>query len=112
MFAWFVELLNQIVVNFDGFRVTLAIALAVLVIYWTYARLRGEGDDPQLSVEQESRAGYSGMTMSGFHLVGVVVAVIGLLAWPVVVASRLAQIVLLGVLVIHYAIEKREVSEL
>jgi hypothetical protein len=112
MFAWFVELLDRVVANFGDFRVTAAVALGVLVTYWTYARLRGEGDDPQLSVEQESRAGYTGMTMSGFHLVLAVVAVIGLLAWPYVVASRLLQLVLLVALLVHYLIEKREVSEI
>lgn len=110
--AWSVELLNQFVANFGDFRATLGVTLGLLVVWWTVNRFRGEGDDPQFSVEKESQAGYTGITLSGVHLVGAVVATVALLLWPVVVEHRALQLALFGVVLVHYTIEKREVGEL
>ena len=110
--AWSVELLQQMVANFGDFRATIAVALGLLVLWWTVNRFRGEGADPQFSMEKQSQAGYTGVTLSGVHLVGAVVGVIGLLLWPVLVEYRVLQLALLGVVLVHYVVEKREVAEL
>lgn len=112
MFAWFVELLFQVVQHWETASLAGAFVLAAYLTYLTLARVRGEADDPSVSVSNESAAGQTSILLSGVHLVLVVVGAIAFLTWPAPIESPAVGIALGGVVALHFVVEKRERGEL
>ncbi|WP_415381465.1 hypothetical protein [Halosimplex sp. TS25] len=90
-------------------------AIGVLVIlYWTFERLRGEDHDPVLRMSSSSDSGSASFFVSGVMAVVVIAAIVAVLvlglggAGPIV-ANPGAVLVFLALLVFaHWVLEKEE----
>jgi len=98
----------------EGARLAGAAVGVLLILYWTFERLRGEGHDPVLRMSSSSDTGSASFLASG---VAAVVIVAGIVAVLVLGVGGAAPIVsnpayLLGFLALlvfaHWVVEKEE----
>lgn len=85
-----------------------AFGLGMILLWTTLRRVRGEGDDPSIAVSSRSDAGSASFLLSGVHYVGAIAALIAVFAWDAVSQSQLIAGALVGVVALHYVLEKRE----
>jgi len=88
-----------------------ALLLGVVLAYWTIERLVGEGDDPTLRMSSSTEAGSASFLVSGFKAVSTITAGVLILLYypdPAVENTRLVMLVLGGLLLSHWIVEKEE----
>lgn len=93
----------------DTVRFAVALAGIALLGYWTLERLLGEPDDPTLSWTSRSETGYLGVLFSGTKAVALVAISVAIALWDQVAAlDPLVVVPLLGVVFVHWVVEKEE----
>lgn len=86
----------------------------IVLLYWTYERLVGEGADPVLRSSMSSDTGSASILLSGSKAVMALAVVSGALllapiaGGPVVDATRPVLLGLGGLVVAHWIVEKEE----
>jgi len=58
-----------------GVRLGLAAVATLVLVWWTYRRVSGNGDDPSIALEGGGEAGYGSLLVSGILAVAVVAGV-------------------------------------
>jgi len=97
-----------------GIRGVLALLLVGVLLYWTYERLVGEGDDPTVRKSVSSDTGTVSMLVSGSAAVAMVAGAAGVLlltpmAGGPLVANPVPVVAILGgIVVTHWIVEKEE----
>lgn len=109
---WLTELVRMVAANWGTVSTALAALFVVLVLWITAQRLFGNDADPNFSYTKQSDAGSTTILLSGVHYVIALVTVIALLLWPAPIERPLILVVLGGLVVGHYIVEKRERGEL
>ncbi|WP_436931672.1 hypothetical protein [Halosimplex halobium] len=98
----------------EGVRLAGAVIGVLLILYWTYERLRGEGHDPVLRMSSSSDTGSASFLVSGVAAVLLVAAIVVLLLLGVggaapLVSNPVPILVFLGLVALaHWIIEKEE----
>jgi hypothetical protein len=91
-----------------GLRYVIAAAGLLVLIYWTYERLRGEDDDPALNYAKETETGATTMLFSGTFAVGLVALLVTMALWADIRAQPAIAAVPVGIVVAHWIVEKEE----
>jgi len=98
----------------EGARLAGAVVGVLLILYWTFERLRGEGDDPTLRMSSSSDTGSASFLVSGTMAIVVVAGFVALLVMGVgtaapLVADPVPVLVFLALVVFaHWVVEKEE----
>lgn len=86
----------------------------VVLLYWTYERLVGEGADPVIRSSTSSATGTASMLLSGSAAVAAVAALAGVMllapvaGGPLVGSTQPIALGLGGLVVVHWIVEKEE----
>lgn len=108
--AWSVEMLNQIVANWEAVSTGIAIAVGLYLLWTLYQRVFLTDADPSLGYTVESDAGTASVLLSGVKVTLVLTTVIAVLTWPLVLESTPVLIALALANIVHYIVERREVD--
>jgi hypothetical protein len=108
--AWGVEMLNQVVANWEAVSTGLAIAVALYLLWTLYQRAFLTDADPSLGYTVESDAGTASVLLSGVKVTLVLTIAIAVLTWPLVLESAPVLIALALANIVHYVVERREVD--
>lgn len=96
-------------------RVVVAVLLSLVLLYWTYERIRNQAADPVIRSSMRSDTGTASVLISGHKAVMMLAGgVAALLLWPTapVVADPRPVLLGLGALVVaHWIFEKEEREE-
>lgn len=89
-------------------RVAVALLAGVVLVYWTWRRAMGDGDDPTLRLSKRSEAGTTSVLFGGVHAVLLVALIAAVALFPELQAQPGIAVVLVGVVAAHWVVEKRE----
>lgn len=105
---WALEAVGSLLTS-PQFKTTVAITMGAYLSWVLFNRFR-TGEDPSIRYQKESGGGSMSLLLSGVHVTLVLAGIIAAVTWPLVAENATAAVLLGGAVVVHYALEKREVS--
>lgn len=106
---WGGEMVDQVGANWSVVSQALAVGILVYVLAILYRRMNDD-TDPSIRIQRSSGAGSASVLISGVTVTVVGVGAITLLLWPIPIQNLGIAVFLVGLVVVHYYIERKEVS--
>lgn len=92
-------------------RELIASGLGFALVFWTYRRLTGDGDDPSITASASSKSGTMSFLASGMGAIALVSGLIVVLLLPEIIAGNYTVLFVLAVVLgLHWWYERRERS--
>lgn len=102
-----VESLTTTVTSWPG---VLAVPVLAVAIWWLYVRTQ-QSDDPSGNMVIETDTGSVSVLISGAYWIALLVGLAAWLTWPLAMNEPVVGVVLLGMVGLAYALEKREAMD-